>query len=104
MKFFVPQSKRGQSEPSYQNLFDLLKDQLRMPLTPRRIFSIDYTHDKKQWHAEVGKLEQQERRYEILAIFESAGVYIIVTQAKNGNPGVKILVSKDEVTDVKDFD
>jgi hypothetical protein len=103
MKFFVPQMKKSQAEASYQVLYDHLKDQLRMPIGTRRIFSIDYTHDKKPWHAEVGQLDQQEKRYEVAAIFES-GVYIVFTRAKNGNPGPKILVSKDEVTDVQDFE
>lgn len=103
MKFFVPGYTKGKAEAGYNDLLEHIKDQLRTPITPRRIFSISYTHDKKPYHIEVGKFEQQENRYEVVAIFESS-VFIAMTRNKTGVQGIKILVSKDEVTDVKDFD
>lgn len=89
-------------EAVYAGITDSLKEQLRWPITPRRIRSLDYIHDKKRCRVEVGQLESQENRYRILAIFES-NHYIVFTRADDGGHGVTILVNKDEVTAVEDF-
>ena len=86
----------------YDGMAVALKDQLRTTITDRRIFSLRYTHDKKKRQLQVGQLEQQEKRYEVMAIFESSP-YIVFTQAKGGDHGITILVNKDEVTDIEDF-
>lgn len=87
----------------YGQTRDLLKEQLRWPITDRRIASLRYVHDKKVCTATVGQLENQNHRYEIVAIYESS-LYIVYTRAPNGAAGVTILVAKEEVTDVEDFD
>jgi hypothetical protein len=102
MKFFIPHVKTRQYEDTYEQITKLLKEQLRMPIADRRIFSLCYTHDKKKWYAEVGQLEEQEGRYEILAIFESKP-FIVFTRLENGDHGLTILVNKDEITDIVDF-
>ena len=102
MQFFLPQSKPGQTELAYQEIVDTLKRQFRLPIEDRRIRSIRYFNSKKNWHAEVGYLEQQEHRYEIVAILESKW-FIVCTRSKTGAPGPTILVDKGEVTEVEDF-
>ena len=102
MKFFIPHVKARQYEDTYEEITKLLREQLRTPIADRRIFSLRYTHDKKEWYAEVGQLEEQEGRYEILAIFESKP-FIVFTQLKNGDQGLTILVNKDEVTAIEEF-
>jgi hypothetical protein len=102
MKFFIPHTKKATCEAVYQGMAESLKSQFRMPIDERRIFSLNYTNSKKKWHAEVGQLEEQEGRYEIVAIFE-AKFYIVFTQAKNNDPGLTILVDKNEVTAVEEF-
>jgi hypothetical protein len=103
MKFFVPQAQPSEYEATYQAICGVVKDQLRTPLSERRIFSLSYTHDKRRFRAEVGQLDPQQGRYEVLAIFESKP-HIIFTRAQNGGHGVTILVSSDEVTAVEEFD
>jgi hypothetical protein len=103
MKFFVPQVKRSQHQATYDEIAKGVKEQLRVQITERKIFSLDFTKDKKKWHAEVGQLDPQQGRYEILAIFESKP-HIIFTRTTTGTDGLTILVSNDEITGIEDFD
>lgn len=102
MKFFIPNTKAADVEETYKAMADSLKSQFRLPILERRIFSLNYTNSKHKWRAEVGKLEEQEDRYEILAIFESKS-YIVYARSKTTNDGLTIMVDKDEVTAIEDF-
>jgi hypothetical protein len=103
MRFFIPHTSKAEAEGAYSDIVASLKSQFRLPIHERRILSLSYTNSKKRWHAKVGQLEQQEQRYEILAIFESKS-FIIFTRSTSGDPGPIILVDKDEVTAVEDFE
>ncbi len=103
LAFFVPQTKAGQAEAVYNDLAAQVKSQLRWAITERRIFSLAYTHDKKARSIAVGQQERQEHHYEVAAIFES-NVFVAVTRGPKGGLGVMMLINKDEVTSVVDFD
>ncbi len=102
MNFFVPQTKKSQQEATYQAISEQIVDQMRWTIAPRRIFSLRWIHDKKEYYAEVGKKEQNEYRYQIMAIMESNS-YLIFTRSESGTSGTTILVNKDEVTEVLEF-
>lgn len=103
MRFFIPRAEPAQAEEAYRSIKDTLFSQFRLPIQDRRIFSIDYVNSKKRWHAEVGQVEQQERRYEVLAIFESKQ-FIVFTRTPHGTAGPIILVDKNEATAVENFE
>lgn len=103
MKFYVPHAKRGHGADRREEIAKVIHDQLKIAMTPRRIQSIEYTHDKKKYRLEVGKPENQEHRYEVVAIFESKP-FIVATRAKSGENGPTILVNADEITKIVDFD
>lgn len=102
MKFFVPQSARREYQETYEGIRKSVKEQLRVQIAERKIFSIDYVHDKKKWRAEVGQLDPQQGRYEVIAIFQSKP-HIVFTRAVDGANGLTILVNSDEITEVEDF-
>ena len=102
MQFFIPNTSKAHLEATYLDISKSLSSQFRLPIEDRRIFSLNYTNSKRKWHAEVGKLEEQEHKYEIYAIFESKQ-FIVFTRAKAGGPGLTILIDKAEVTAVEDF-
>jgi hypothetical protein len=102
MKFFVPQTEVSEYETAYQGILRSVKDQMRMPITDRRIYSINYVHDKKKFRAKVGDLDPQQGRYEVVAILESKP-HVIFTRAENGDPGLTMLVNSDEITEIEDF-
>lgn len=102
MQFFVPQFPPGEHEVVYAQLLDAVKDQMRMPITGRRIHAIKYVHDKKTLTARVGERDPQQGRFEVLAIFESKP-YVLATRTPNGGTGVMILVDSNEITEVEEF-
>lgn len=102
MNFFIPQTKVEAAEALYASMADQLKDQMRWPITPRRIFALKYTHDKKVCTAKVGQTAGQGDRYIVMAIFESTH-YIVFTHGLTGGVGTTILVNKDEITAIEDF-
>ncbi len=103
MKFFVPQASRSEYQSAYEGIAKAVKDQLRVAITDRRIFSIEFIQDKKNWRAEVGQPDPQQGRYEVIAIFESKP-HIIFTKAADGSQGLTILISNDDITKVEDFE
>lgn len=103
MQFFIPGIAPAEAETVYQGFAKALKSQFRLPIHERRIRSLKYLNSKTRWHAAVGELEEQEGKYLIMAIFESKS-YIVYTQAPDGTPGLIILVGRDEVTAVEDFE
>ncbi len=102
MKFFVPGATTSSYEAAYQGILASVKDQLRIPIAGRRIYNIKYIHDKKRCRAEVGGLDPQQGRYQVVAIFESKP-HIIFTRAEDGGQGLTILVNSDEITEIEDF-
>ncbi len=103
MKFFIPHAKSGTQEALYGELAKQLKSQLGILLEEQRIFKVTYQRGKRKYAAEVGKFEEHEDHYEIIAIYKTPRLYIVATRTKDGEPGVSILVDKDEVLTVEDF-
>jgi len=103
LKFFVPHVSKADYARTYDGIIDAVKEQMRVPVTPRKIFRLDYVHDKKRLRAEVGKLDPQQGRYEVFAILESRP-YVVFTRLSNGEAGLTMLVSNDEITEVVDFE
>jgi hypothetical protein len=103
MKFFIPGIPTQQAETTYRSLYDTAKEQLRTPITEKRIFSLRYIHDKRPVSVVVGESHPHHPRYLILAILESQP-HIVMTQSKDGKHGPTIMVANTEITDVVEFD
>ena len=102
MNFFIPQADVKDYEQTYGAIVKTVKEQMRIPITGRRIYSLDYVKDGKNLHFEVGQLEPQ-GRYEVLVILESKP-HVVFTREINGSHGVTILVSNDDITNVEYFE
>jgi hypothetical protein len=103
MKFFVPGVSDAQAEVAYQALFEAAKDQLRTTITPKRIYSLRYLHDKRRLRAVVGEVHPEHPRYKILAILESQP-YIVMTQGPDGKHGPTIMINSAEITEAIEFE
>jgi len=103
MKFFIPGVPDHGVEAAYQALYDTAKAQLRTPITPRRIFRLEYVHDKRNRHLAVGEAHPEHHRYQILAILESKP-YIVMTRDLSGEIGPTFMVNGTEITDVTEFE
>ena len=103
MKFFIPQV----SEPQYGEVYDAIvksvKEQMRLKIEPKKIFRLNYIHDKRKKVAQVGKPDPQGGRYEVYAIFE-AKPFIVFTRGKDGGHGLTMLISNQEITEIEYFD
>jgi hypothetical protein len=103
VKFFIPGIPDTQTETTYKSLYDAAKDQLRTPITDKRVFSLRYIHDKRAVNVVVGEAHPHHPNFVILAILESQPL-IVVTQARNGQSGPTIMITNAEVTDMVEFD
>jgi len=102
MKFFIPHAKdKKQEKTVYESTKKFAEDQLGWDIEDRKIFSIQYRHESKDYYAEVGKKEQVEGE-EVIAILEST-TYLICTPNRGVARGMPILVGKDEARSVVDF-
>lgn len=99
----MPQAEKGNTEANYQAIVAQIKDQLGWKLTERRIFSLHYLHDKKEFTVQVGELVPREHRFQVVAIFES-NAYVVFTRTPEGYSGTTILVDKNEVIAAVDFE
>lgn len=102
MQFFMPELTHDDRNIADIEIRKYLSSLLRCEITERKIFSLTYVHDKKNYHAEVGQREELENNYQIVAIYE-ANVYIVCTQDSQCKPSHTILVNKDEVTEIEEF-
>ena len=99
----MPQADKGNTEATYQAIVAQVKDQLGWKLSERRIYSLHYLHDKKEYTVQVGELVPREHRFQVLAIFES-NAYVVFTRTPDGYSGTTILVDKNEALGVVDFE
>lgn len=103
MKFFMPQVAEPQVETVYQSLVEAAKSQMKITITPRRIYGLNYVHDKRTLRLVVGGAHPEHLGHIILAILES-NPYMVVTHSLRGGGGLTILVNGSEVTETVEFD
>jgi hypothetical protein len=102
MKFFVPDVE---NEEKAERLYQATKKfaaETCWPVADRRIQSIRYKHDGKPFLAMVGEVEPITGE-KVIAILES-NTYLVCTSSRGVLRGQPILVGKNEVTSVIDFD
>lgn len=102
MKFFVPDTADSLSEATYKALFTSAREQLRTSITPKRIYRLEYIHDKHQIAVQVGGTHPDHPHYTIVAILESQP-HIVMTRTSAGQPGPTIMIASHEVTEVVEF-
>jgi hypothetical protein len=103
MRFFVPGISNPQAEAAYRALYEAAKDQLRTPITAKRILSLNYVHDKQAVCVRVGEAHPEQYRYRVVAILESRP-FIVMTQSLTGSPGPTYMVNSAEITEVTEFE
>ncbi len=104
MKFFIPHSESNeQAESVYRGIKDFAFQQMGWKISNRRINFIKYTHDSKDYIAEVGK-EEKRTGAEVIAILESEGPYLVCTKDRGVLRGEPIMIGKSSVYQEKDFE
>jgi len=103
MKFFIPGAKdHQQAEEVYASIKKFATTTLGWPVVDRRIFRIKYEHKGRIFHAQVGQPDPNVGEV-VIAILESQA-YLVCTANRGALRGVPILVGKNEVIEIEDFD
>jgi hypothetical protein len=103
MNFFFPGIDSIESaEKFWLATKQFAEETLRWKVTNRRIFSIQYTHNRQNMYAEVGKPETPNGEL-VLVILES-NAYLVCTISRGVKRGMPFLVGREEAWDVKYFD
>jgi len=107
MKFFISHTiDEKQAEDVYQGIKMFLKDQ-GWHTTDCRIFSLRYTHYNKKYHSQVDQLDDRVNQ-EIVAILEAffgeSFMYLVCTGNYGVYRGSPVMVGKEEVKEILDFE
>jgi len=103
MKFFIPgQSDETKAEELYKGIKMFAKDNVRWDISDRRIFSLDFRDQGKPCHVEVGK--RHPITGEIVVAILDSNCYLVCTPNRGVARGMPLLVGKQEVSWVVDFE
>ena len=103
MRFFVPAVKdEADAEMVWEATKKFAEEMLGWEISERRIFSIAYQHQGKDYHVEVGKPDPRSNE-PVIVILEST-TYLVCTPNRGVVRGIPILVGQDKVEKTTDFE
>lgn len=103
MRFFIPAVKdEADAEMVWEATKKFAEEMLGWDISERRIFSIAYRHEGKDYHVEVGKPDPRSHEL-VVAILEST-TYLVCTPNRGVVRGIPILVGQDKVGKTIDFE
>lgn len=103
MKFFIPHTDdEKHAENVYEAIKKFAKESTGWNISDKKIFSIRYIHNGKEYYAEVGKKEGLEGE-EVIAILAS-NTYLVCTSNRGVVRGDPILVGFNEARNIVYFD
>jgi hypothetical protein len=102
MRFHIPSVKDDtKAEEVYEAIRKFAVETTGWDVTDRRIFSIHYRHEGKEYHAEVGKPET--RGGEVVEAILESNAYLVCTANRGVLRGMPILVGKNEIHNITVF-
>ncbi len=106
MRFFIPHIQDAEQEQSfYDAIKQFLSQEIGADFSDRRVFSLRYHHEGKDYHAKVGE-EHPLNSEVVMAILydQRMPAYCICTPNRGVARGMPILVGKWQTKSVVDFD
>ena len=105
-KFFIPAAEdKEQEHRVYESIKEFLGKELGAHFDDRRIFSLQYTHDGKEYYAQVGKLHSLNGERVVAILHETARrLYHVCTTNRGVLRGGSILVGEHSVESFEDFE
>ena len=106
MKFFIPTAETEEHERHvYEAIQKFLSKELGAVFTDQKNFSIDYSHDGKEYHAEVGQPHALNDEIVFAILYDQAfRIYHVCTPNRGVARGMSILVGKHSVRKIVNFD
>ena len=104
MKFFVPGYEEDQEKSAqvWESAHRFAEQTMGWAVSRRRIFKLHYVHNQKTCIDEVGGIASGNREY-VIAILDS-NAYLVCTATRGVRRGMPMLVGKDEVRSVVEFE
>ncbi len=106
MKFFIPfTTDEQQEQQTYAAIKKFLENVMQASFSERKIFSLRYQHDGKDYYAEVGRIHAVNGETVIAILYEPMrALYHICSPTRGVVRGHSIIVSEQSVSAVVDFD
>jgi len=106
MRFFIPAAEdEAQAESVYGSIREFLGTELGAAFDERRVFSLRYVHDGKEYSAEVGKTHALNGEPVVAILHEpERRLYHVCTTNRGVARGGSILVGEHSVKACEDFD
>ena len=101
-KFFIPGNTPKRSEEIYEWIVRYVKEMTDREIEPVRIFSLDYTHEGKQFRATVG--EQEPRTGQLVIAILRSNAYLICTPYYGVRRGEPMSVDFSDAGEVRYFE
>jgi hypothetical protein len=102
MKFFIPHAEGPEQENMvYSRIRSNARENTGWEIHNDKIYLLEYTHEGKNYIAEVGKIDKQAGE-EVVAILSSS-TYLICTRNRGVIRGGAIKVGRSEATRVEKF-
>ncbi len=102
-RFFVPAATdAAQAERVREAVIMFTKQTTGWDCSNRRIFRIKYRHEGKNYFAQVG--ERCPRVGELVVMILDSKTYLVCTQHRGVAGGQPVIVGKDEVYEIEDFE
>ena len=103
MKFFIPTAKEDQDAQNiYEATKKFAKETSLWNITDRKIYSIRYVHEGKEYVAKVGQIEPRTKEH-VIAILES-NAFLVCTTHRGVLGGEPMLVGHEEIRSIEDFE
>ena len=106
MKFFIPAAEdKAQEQRVYTSIKEFLGKELGAVFEQRRVFSLRYVHNGKEFYAEVGKRDAGNGEPIVAILHEPArNLYHVCTTNRGVVRGISILVGAGSVKSCEDFE
>jgi len=105
MKFFIPEAKTEAQEESVYNAIKKFLGEHGASFDNRKIFSLRYTHDGKEYYAEVGKTHKLNGEPIIAILHEpKRSLFHVCTTNRGVVRGISIMVGANSVMSCEDFE
>lgn len=105
MKFFLPAADdETQAENVYDSIKKFAEEQTGWRTTPRRIFSLSYRHEGKDYHAEIGKVHGRIGEIVIAILETNNRCFLVCSPNRCVLRGEPMLVGDNEVRELVDFE
>ncbi len=104
MEFFIPKMENKDEESKlYDSIKKFAKETTGRDIRDRKIYSIKWRHGREDCEAQVGEIQHRQGEI-VMAILESEAIYLVCTWNRGVRRGEPLLVGRQELLSITDFE